>query len=288
MLKIGIKNTRKHPSSNFISFLCFSLFLHLMLFLSLKYYHKPMPTSDVKPSIKSFKVELKQEPAEQPPKKFSLRDLMPSSVLSQENLNKKDLKKSNLHKTKETIKSITFYKRLWDKVESKLSYPGVFNANEIYGDVQINLRFKQNGTLDSHFLQTSSANEHLSSYVKLIILKSFEKPLHHKFWHKESRLHYLKFYFEFDLRKNPNTGESRLGAVNNTSLSFYRKRYNPSMHPLKKALPILGGGGMVDLVEVYNILSGQKKRNRIAQKKALRAFKKENDQAYKQFHKRKN
>lgn len=241
------------------------------------------------PSVGNMVKVVLDTPAEDPvnPKKIEslknnnrgvkLKNLLPSTKLSMPS-NFFEEEKSEQESNKIQVADLLYYQKIWERIDEKLFYPGIFVVNELYGVVRFKLHLKKDGTLASHYFKIDAPNKHLRVFVELVVKSALSDPLHQNHWVAAERS--LDVEFDFDMFHTLGAEDRRLGGVSVEELYFYRKAFNPSAHPIKKAIPILGPP-MIDLVATYNWLSGRGKRLKREQKIGLQKLLAENEKALK-------
>jgi len=212
--------------------------------------------------------------------KISLKKLLPSNSFDKSDI----FANSKKYKSKENeivIEDLSFYQELWKAVDAKFYYPDVFNALFIKGGVTTNVYVNWDGSLSRFVLNIKGANEDMEYFIKSIIVEALSKPLHKKYWLDKKEEIKLTFHFNLEMLLLPEALDNySKGRVNRRELFFHRKLFNPKANAVAKALPFLAGPGMVDVVYIFNKLSGRQKMIYKRNLKTLSAFRKGNKASY--------
>ena len=212
--------------------------------------------------------------------KISLKNLLPSNTFEKSNIFE-NFKKHKIKKNEIVVEDLVFYQELWKAVDAKFYYPDVFNALFIKGGVTTSVYVNWDGSLSRFILNIKGANEDVEYFIKSIIVEALSKPLHKKYWLKKKKEIKLTFHFNLEMLLLPEALDNyNKGRVNRRELFFRRKLFNPKANAVAKALPFLAGPGMVDLVYIFNKLSGRQKMIYKRNLKKLSAFRKENEASY--------
>jgi len=283
-------------------FIIFSVSLHLILMLLAFIYYKDKVNTDEGLSDVEFTFleeplvensteqnrQLKQSKTKKNENKdkrekgdkITLKKLMPSNTIGAEDI----FEKSKAHKNKENefvVEDLSFYREIWKAVDAKFYYPDVFNALFIKGGVSTTVYLKPDGRLSRYVLSIEGANEDVELFIKSIIVEALSKPLHSKYWLEKNEEVKLRLHFNLEMLLLPEALDHyNKGHVNRRELFFHRKLFNPKASAVAKALPFLAGPGMVDVVYIFNKLSGRQKMIYKRNLKKLSRFKIENKNTY--------
>lgn len=284
----------KHRGQCFVlGSVIFHIFIMLMVFSFFKKHKEPQTLNKEleinlleEPLVKTANtasIKEQTEPANSKKtsdKHIALKDLMPQTGFKNENIFENAQKQKALS-DEIVVEDLSFYQEIWKRIDAKFYYPDIFNSLLIYGGGYVEIYIKPDGSLSRYILKVDGAHEHVEFFIKSIVVEALRSPLHEKYWHPKKEEIKLGLNFHLDLLTTPEVIDSySKGRVNRREMYFYRKLYNPKAHVISKTLPFLGGGGMIDLVYVFNALSGRQKKIYKRNMRKLKAFKLENEKAY--------
>lgn len=224
------------------------------------------------------------DPSKVVEEKFSLIKLMPKKGYQKENT----FESSRLQKKLSdeiVLEDLSFYKEIWKKIDSKFYYPDIFNTLHLRGGAFVKVYVNYDGSLSRYVLNVEGANEHIEFFIKALVVEALKGPIHSKLWKPKKEEVKLDLNFQLRMVTAPEAtdGYSK-GHVNRREMLFLRKVYNPKAHVLSKALPFLGGGGMIDVVYILNSLSGRQKRIYKRNLRKLSKFRVLNEKTYTRKH----
>lgn len=284
-----------------VLFTALSLLLHVILLVGL-FCFVQKKYKNQKTNI-SVEIKLKEEPLVKKEKKVSvskisksklastpktgqikLKNLLPGANFNSKDMFKHTQRQQELQKEL-VIEDLSFYQAVWARINSKFYYPDIFNILFLSGVVSTEIYVNQDGSLSRYIIDVKDANEDMEAFVKAILVEALHSPMHRDFWMKnkkdkteEVRL-ILNFHLDMLKLAPPNSTYSE-GHVNRRELFFYRRVFNPKANAVSRTLPFLGGGGMVDVVYIFNALSGRLKKIYKLNMKKLYKFRRDNRAAY--------
>jgi len=239
---------------------------------------------DTSPERIHQKTESKKYEIQKKRGRLKLKDLMPSNSYAPDDIFKND-KQAQAKKIEWVVEDLSFYKELWKALNAKFYYPDIFNTLFITGLVTTDIYVRPDGSLSRYILSVEGANEDVELFIKALIVEALYKPLHPKFWLRKQfgprDEVKLRLNFDLDMLLLPEGLDNySQGHVNRRELFFIRKVFNPKANAVAKALPFLSGPGMVDVVYIFNAVSGRLKQIYERNMKKLKRFKESNRRSY--------
>ncbi len=139
------------------------------------------------------------------------------------------------------IADYNFFRQLYEKVDTQLSYPGVLARNKIMGVVQTRLVFDKNGDCNWRYTKINGSQAYLQLYVldllKRVCLQNFKPML----GGREQTVADLAFRFDINENDDHDRVEAQKIVIGNV-LHFYRNSHQSIMEwelgPFRGMFPV--------------------------------------------------